>query len=53
MGVKMNCRINIMRQINTKLCVDNYKQTDCIKVLELKNISDTKQNLTNKIFLAK
>lgn len=42
MGAKEKCRINIMRQINTKLKLDNYNNTDCINIIEGKN--KTKKN---------
>ena len=37
MGTKTKSRINIMRQINTSLGLDNYKITNCIDVINLFN----------------
>ena len=34
MGLDKTSRINIMRQINTKLGLDNYEQDDCVKLIE-------------------
>ena len=42
MGVSEDNRINIMRQINTKLGLDNYNNTDCIDVLKEKASEDRK-----------
>lgn len=53
MGVKENCRINIMRQINTKLGMDNYLNTDCMDVLNNINKSSNKTELVNTICLEK
>lgn len=53
MGVKENCRINIMRQINTKLGLDSYFNTDCMDVLENINKSTDKTEMINTICLEK
>lgn len=44
MGVNMECRIDIMRQINTKLGLDNYPNSACVNVLE----SNSYKNKENK-----
>jgi hypothetical protein len=51
MGVKMDNRITIMRQINTKLKLDNYNNSDCIDVLELKDKFDDNKVLIDNICL--
>lgn len=40
MGSKENVRIDIMRQINSKLGLDNYNKKDCIDIIKLNNNSD-------------
>jgi len=53
MGVKENCRINIMRQINNKLGLDDYYNNNCINILETLNKSTNKTKLINTICLEK
>lgn len=48
MGTKENIRINIMRQINASLGLDNYDVTDCIDILKLPNTVDRIQPLEEK-----
>jgi hypothetical protein len=40
MGAKEQVRIDIMRQINTKLGLDNYTKNDCVGIINLTNNSD-------------
>jgi len=53
MGAKTDCRINIMRQINTKLKLDNYENTDCVDVLKLKDKFNDNKVLIDNICLKK
>ncbi len=52
MGVNMDSRINIMRQINTKLGLDNYDEIDCLEAFRV-NFSGIKRNLIDKICFKK
>ena len=52
MGVSEKNRINIMRQINTKLGLDNYSNTDCLDILKLENDANREENI-DKICLHK
>jgi len=40
MGAKENVRIDIMRQINTKLGLDNYNHNECINIINMENDID-------------
>lgn len=40
MGASTDARINIMRQINTVLKLDNYDKTDCINIINNTNNAD-------------
>jgi hypothetical protein len=40
MGAKEQVRIDIMRQINTKIGLDNYEKKDCLDIINLINNAD-------------
>jgi hypothetical protein len=48
MGAKENVRINIMRQINTTLGLDDYDKIDCINTIKLPNNVDRIQILEER-----
>jgi hypothetical protein len=52
MGLDTVSRVNIMRQINTKLGLDNYENNDCVKIIEqlgYNNINkEQKENMITK-----
>lgn len=50
MGAKTCSRINIMRQINTKLGLDDYSEKDCVNILK-QNKNKNRRRLINKICL--
>lgn len=48
MGLDTESRINIMRQINTVLGLDNYEPSECINALNKYGISETTKDLRDK-----
>ncbi len=48
MGLDTDSRINIMRQINTALGLDNYKPSECIRALNLYGKQDINVDKRNK-----
>jgi len=51
MGATENARINVMRQINTKLNLDNYDKKDCIETLKLSNDGSRIQLIEEKCLI--
>lgn len=49
MGYNTATRIDIMRQINTKLGLDQYPSKDCIQFIDSKDDLEDKETRTNKI----
>ena len=45
MGASTDARINIMRQINTVLKLDNYEKNDCISIINSLNNADRIQKV--------
>ena len=49
MGYNTATRINIMRQINTKLGLDQYHSMDCIQIIDSKDDMENKETRIDKI----
>ena len=51
MGESLRVRINIMRQINTKLGLDNYNNKECVDLLESSNNNNRYELIKNKCLI--
>lgn len=51
MGASKETRINVMRQVNTKIGLDNYDVTNCVDILDNYNESDRVTQIINNCII--